>query len=277
MENNISYIMTYDNTEQALIKYASDSVTELIGYRPEELVGKPGFFLFDPIEVEALRQIHISNVMNEKLCSMISYNYRHKNGNFIKLQTIIHYCCDTIASVTWAYDPHSLGFKQRMNSVDEAFEITDKGKLQLTSTGTLPWRPKDLKESMKHSLTVSKRWHEQKVQHEQEPRFHILMNRFSENMNIVYVSNMVMDLLGVHPSDLLGKSIYDVVHYLDRPVVEAQCTSAKSHYVTNRIRFDWLVDIERDIRYPVDSVVTGSTDGLLMVVRLAQKPVKLSA
>lgn len=275
MQGNLSYLMTYDNTEHCKIQYVSESVTDLIGFQPDELIGQLAYAFFDPNEVGALRQIHLSNVMNEKLCSMISYRYRHKNGSFIKLQTICHYCCENLVTVSWIYDPDSLGYKQRMNSVDEAFEVTDKGELQLTSMGSFPWRPNDLKESMKHSLMVSRRWHKERIQHEQEPRFHVILNRYSEQMTIVYVSSMVNTLLGILPGDILGKSIFDVVHCLDRPVVEAQCLSAKSHYVTARIRFDWMVDIDRDVRQPVDSVVSGSTDGLVMVIRLTRNPVQL--
>lgn len=275
MPGDLSFIVVYDNTEQCNLKYVSDSVSEVLGWEPVELVGKPVFTLFDSKEIPSLHQIHTSNVMNEKLCSMISYRYLHKNGHFCKIQTIVHYCFTDLVTVNYVYDSNSIGYKQRMNSVDEAFELTDEGELQLISTGSFPWRPKDMQDSMKRSLMVSKNWYKAQVMHQQEPRFFVLLNRYSELLNIVHVSDTVGELLGVLPNGILGKSLFEMVHPNDRAVVEAQCSSAKSHYVTCRIRFDWVVDQERQLRQPVDSVVSGATDGLVMVIRLAQKPVQL--
>ncbi|CAO3587879.1 unnamed protein product [Absidia cylindrospora] len=196
---------------------------------------------------------------------------------FTKLQSIVHYCYHDLVTINWAYNPESFGHKQQLNSASESFEITDDGELQLTSSGSFPWRPRDMQENMKKSLMVSIRWNKEQIAHQQEPRFYILINRYTELLNIVHVSEIAGELLGgVHPSDLLGKSLYEVVHANDRAVVEAQCDYAKSHYVTSRIRFDWIVDEEKDTRQPVDTVVSGSTDGLVMIIRLAQKPVRFS-
>ncbi|KAI8338903.1 hypothetical protein BC941DRAFT_421531 [Chlamydoabsidia padenii] len=275
MLDNSSFIIIYDNTSTCKVKFITDSVVDVLGWEPMELIGKPVFSLFDSKEIPALHQIHTSNVMNEKLCSMTSYRYLHKSGHFCKIQTVVHYCYSDLVTVNFLYDPNSLGHKQRMNSVDEAFEINEDGELQLVSTGSFPWRPKDLKDSMKHSLMVSTSWNMDRITHQQEPRFFILLNRYSELLTITYVSEMVTELLGIRPADVLGKSVYQVVHPNDRAVVEAQCNSAKSHYVTCRIRFDWLVVEEKEKLQPVDSVVSGSTDGLVLVIRLAQKPVQL--
>ncbi|ORZ11112.1 hypothetical protein BCR42DRAFT_421593 [Absidia repens] len=276
MLDNLSFIATYDNTENCKVEFVTESVTDLLGWQPDEFVGKPAYNLCDPKEIPVLHQVHQANVMNEKLSTMISYRFQHKDGSFVKLQTLVHYAFDHIVSINWIHDVDSLGYKQRLNSVDESFNVTDTGELELTSMGSFPWRPNDMKESMQNSLMVSRYWKKEMIQHEQEPRFHIILNRYSELMTIAYVSSGVTGLLGVLPVDIIGKSIFDVVYARDRPVVDAQCSATKSHYVSARIRFDWLIDADQDLRQPVDSVVSGSTDGLVLVVRLARKPVQLS-
>ncbi|KAI8084969.1 uncharacterized protein BX664DRAFT_338218 [Halteromyces radiatus] len=277
MPSNLSFIVTYDNSELCCIKYVSETATEILGWELDELIGQPVYGYFDPVQIPSLERIHISNVMNEKLCSMVSYRFRHKNGSYVMLQTVVHYCYDTVVTTNWVYDPESVGYRQRMNSVDEAFVVKPNGELELASMGSFPWRPRDLNDSMKYSLKVSQRWNSKsQVEHEQEPRFYLLLNRYSDLMNVVYVSDMISNVLGVQSEDCLGKSLYQLVHPHDRVVVEAQCMAAKSHYVTARIRFDWIVDETKNIYQPVDTIVCGATDGLVMAVRLAPKPINIS-
>lgn len=38
--------------------YVSESISEILGYEPEDLVGKTSYLIFHPDEVELVRQVH---------------------------------------------------------------------------------------------------------------------------------------------------------------------------------------------------------------------------
>jgi PAS domain-containing protein len=44
--------------KQTVFKYVSASITEILGYTPEELIGKSGYLIFHPDEIPYLREIH---------------------------------------------------------------------------------------------------------------------------------------------------------------------------------------------------------------------------
>jgi PAS domain S-box-containing protein len=61
--------------------YCSPSVQELLGYRPEELVGKRNLEIIHPDDVEQLQSREFSDQ------EVLRYRNRHKNGHYIWLET----------------------------------------------------------------------------------------------------------------------------------------------------------------------------------------------
>lgn len=44
--------------EQAVMVYVSESIAEILGYEPQDLVGKTSYLIFHPDEIPLLREIH---------------------------------------------------------------------------------------------------------------------------------------------------------------------------------------------------------------------------
>lgn len=277
MEDEISFIIIYDNSQDCKIKYVTDSVTDVVGWESNDLLNKTGYALFHEKEIAAIRQIHLANVFQQKLSSMVSYRFLHKNGYFVRLETIVNYCYDIVVTTNSLYDEGSLPHKQRMNSIDDAFFVTDNGELELISMGTRILSPDILsrtvaKQQFHHGKAL---WQKQLDSQENEPRFCLILNRYSEEMNVVFATHIATFLVNATIDNILGKSIFDIVSERDQLMVEAQLTSAKSNNIVARVRFEWVIDRDKDLYQPVDAVVTGTTDGLLMIVRLQPKPIQL--
>jgi PAS domain-containing protein len=43
---------------QTVYKYVSDSITEILGYQPQDLIGRSAYEIFHPDEIPYLRDIH---------------------------------------------------------------------------------------------------------------------------------------------------------------------------------------------------------------------------
>ena len=47
-----------DLTLKTTYKYVSDSILDILGYQPEDLIGKSAYLVFHPEEIPYLREIH---------------------------------------------------------------------------------------------------------------------------------------------------------------------------------------------------------------------------
>ena len=61
-------------------KYFSDSVFSVLGYNPDELIGKNAYDYFHPLDIKQISSAHI-NILS-KLTSAV-YRIRHKNGTYV--------------------------------------------------------------------------------------------------------------------------------------------------------------------------------------------------
>ncbi|KAI8066584.1 hypothetical protein BC940DRAFT_302505 [Gongronella butleri] len=277
-EDNIetSYLVIYDNTPSARINYASSSISDVLGYTSEEVLGMSFYQFLHPDDNSSIQKVHMSNVFNEKLSSMISYRLRHKLGYYVKIATVVHYSHEVLLTCNMRFNPDALQYKQWMNTADECFLLTEEENQQASSlslVSTVAQNRASMEDALKRSLQVSRQWTDK---YEPEPRFYVLLNRYSAIMTITFISHMVTKLLGgMPPDDYIGRSIYEVVHPRDRDVVEAQCAAVKSLYVISRVRFDWLIDMRNDVHVSVEAVVSATRDTLVMVVRSVPAPVQV--
>ncbi|KAI9496894.1 hypothetical protein BDB00DRAFT_807710 [Zychaea mexicana] len=266
MANTVpNYISIYDNKATANFIYLSESVSEVLGWTPEEMIGKGAYEFFHPADVNALTKIHSANVMNEKMSSMTAYRTRHKDGHYVVIETLVHYCYDVLMCTNYLYDPTDAGHKIRSNSVDEVFVVNEDGSLELVGA----WN--DSQERMQRSLETRHRWVNNRVAHVQEPRFCLILNRYTEDSTIVFVSQMVEQLVGAQCDQVLGRSLLDFVNERDAQVVLQQLDMVKGSDMIMRIRFEWITDREHGATQPVEAIVGSSNDGLVVVIRLAPR------
>jgi PAS domain S-box-containing protein len=263
MKNN--WITIFDNTPDARFVYVSESVTDHTGWEPEEIIGREAYDLFHPGDHGSLRKVHLANVYNEKMSSMVSYRFLHKDGSYLVVETIIHYCHDVMIGSNYIYDEDSLDHKMRANSVDTVFICLPNGSLQLAGA----WN--DREERMQHALSMDKVWNEHRIKLHQERRFCLILNRFTEVLNIVYASKLATELVSLDIVHAIGKSFYEFVPERDVESLQAQIDMAKKYDMTVRLRFDWLIDREKSFSEPVEAIVSSTDDGLVMVFRLSPR------
>ena len=263
--NTPNYISIYDNTATANFIYVSESVCEVLGWTPDEMVGKGGYQFFHPSDINALTRVHSANVMNEKMSSMVAYRTRHKDGHYVTIETLVHYCYDLLMCTNYLYDPNNVGHKIRSNSVDEVFIVNENGSLELIGA----WN--DSQERMQASLQTHHQWINNRVTHIQEPRFCLILNRYTEDSTIVFVSQMAERLVGVQCDQVLGRPLLDYVSDKDGEVVQQQLDMTKGSDMIMRMRFDWIVNKEDNTTQAVEAIVGSSNDGLVVVIRLASR------
>ena len=72
---------------QGVYTYASPKIRELLGYTPEEVVGRTPFDLMPPGEAERVRAVFNDVVASRQPCYGIENTNRHKDGHLVVLET----------------------------------------------------------------------------------------------------------------------------------------------------------------------------------------------
>jgi PAS domain S-box-containing protein len=260
----INYIAIYDLTPRANFLFVSESVQDVLGFTPEELVGRGGFEITHPDEREALNVVHTSNVKDEHMSSIVYYQCLHKDGHYVHCDSIVHYCYDVIICTNFAVvSPDSIKHKMRINSADEAFTVDKNGVLRLSGA----WN--NSQEKMKNLMASEYPWDisNKLTATQREPRFCLFINRYTSESIIVFATKMCEDLVEVDQFECIGQSLFSYVAPKDKLAVMKQLELSKSCDLISRLRFKWLKPGDRHVQ--VEAVVSCTYDGIVMVVRLA--------
>ncbi|GAA5801124.1 hypothetical protein HPULCUR_006566 [Helicostylum pulchrum] len=255
---DVNCIIIYDNTAQASVLFASESIHDVLGYTPEELTGHPGYRFTHPDEHEALALIHTANVNEQRMSSLTMYRSRHKNGTYVQTDVIIHYCYDSLITTTFiVHSQDCLKRRMRVNSADFAYFIQSDGTIQLN----------DSQEKTKHLRDFKDPWGKDKKLEKktQEPRFCLILNRYTSNCTIVFATKMC-EIVELNQFDCIGKSLYDFISPQDHENVSKQIELSKSNDLISKLRFHWITE-ENKLIY-IEAVVSCTYDGLVMVSRL---------
>jgi PAS domain S-box-containing protein len=92
-ESSMDLIAIHEADAERTFKYVSDASRSMLGYDPEEMIGRSGMFCIHPEDIPAV-QAYIRGQMSGLTPERISYRLQHKNGSIIWADTLTHYVCD---------------------------------------------------------------------------------------------------------------------------------------------------------------------------------------
>ncbi|KAF9179339.1 hypothetical protein BGZ51_006990, partial [Haplosporangium sp. Z 767] len=85
MLHNLNFICFFDLTPEAKFLWASDSITDCVGYTPEEVIGRSAWEFVVPDDVPVSMTTLQENLMNDMVASQLVARMRHKNGTMIPI------------------------------------------------------------------------------------------------------------------------------------------------------------------------------------------------
>lgn len=86
IENSMDGIALLD--PRGLILYASPSTAQILGYASEDLIGKNGFSLMHPDDLERTAELFNRALKNPESTVRTEYRYRHQNGSWLWLEAV---------------------------------------------------------------------------------------------------------------------------------------------------------------------------------------------
>ncbi|KAJ3800891.1 hypothetical protein GGU11DRAFT_334761 [Lentinula aff. detonsa] len=77
----VSFIGIVDFSQEANWIYTTSSVSDLLGYEPHELRGRPSLELVHPDEMERVRKLHYDTIKQDKAACLVYIRMKHKDPN----------------------------------------------------------------------------------------------------------------------------------------------------------------------------------------------------
>ena len=92
-ESSMDLIAIHEADAERTFKYVSDASRSMLGYEPEEMLGRSGMFCIHQEDIPIV-QTYIRGQMMGLAPERISYRLLHKDGSIVWADTLTHYVCD---------------------------------------------------------------------------------------------------------------------------------------------------------------------------------------
>ncbi|KAJ9131176.1 Potassium voltage-dependent transporter [Pleurostoma richardsiae] len=185
-----TFMTIHNLTAEANILFVSDSVTDILGYQPDEVQGKSCFDYFHPDEVPFARSVHSRGVLLDKAAVLHYCRILSQDGRWVSCEccfTVVH---DVLVASTSIY-------RRGEKSQRRAIEAPQIRRIFSCS-------PRDPRYHMLEHL--SPRFKMPPM--EREPRAALILNRFTRNLTVMFATNAVSSILGLTPAQIKHKSFY---------------------------------------------------------------------
>lgn len=187
-----TFITIHDLSLEARILYSSDSIVDILGHTPDEVVNRSCWDFFHPDELPYAKAFHNRGVRLDKAAVLAYCQIRNREGRWVGCE-----CCFTIV-----YDVMVVCtsiYRRGLSSHKRAVEAPIVRRLFSSS-------PKDPRYHMLAHLSAKFKQGEKQQTH--EPRAALFLNRFTRTLTIMYATNGVSEILGISGEEMKGRSFY---------------------------------------------------------------------
>ncbi|KAL9041672.1 MAG: hypothetical protein Q9180_001127 [Flavoplaca navasiana] len=224
-----TFISIHDLSLDARLLYTSHSIVDILGYTPQDVVGKSCWEYFHPDEIPFARAVHGRGVQLDKAAVLNYCQIKNRDGRWVGCECVFTIVHDVIIACTSI-------FRRGVNSQKRATAAPAIRRLFSSS-------PQDPRY---HMLSyISNKFSQEIPRNIHEPRAALFLNRFTRTLTIMYATNGLADVLGITAEQLNGKSFYYCIQ--ENCLKEAiKCLeSAKANDSIAYLRF-WFRDPRQD-------------------------------
>ncbi|CAM1511125.1 Fc.00g086380.m01.CDS01 [Cosmosporella sp. VM-42] len=224
-----TFMTIHNLTPDANILYASESIADILGYYPHEVLGRSCFDYFHPDEVPFARSVHSRGVLLDKAAVLHYARVISRDGRWVSCEccfTIVH---DVLVACTSIY-------RRGEKSERRAIEAPQIRRIFSCS-------PRDPRYHMLEHLSPKFKMPPM----EREPRAALILNRFTRTLSVMFATEAISSVLGVSADMVKNKSFYECIQESSLDDAFNCLESAKANDSIAYLRF-W----SRDPRRPED-------------------------
>ncbi|OBW68523.1 MAG: Signal recognition particle 14kD protein [Aureobasidium pullulans] len=185
---DLTFISIHDLTPDARVLYSSDSIVDVLGWTPDEVVNRSCWEFFSEDELPFAQAFHKKGVQMDKAAVLSYCRVKNKEGQWTGVE-----CCFTIV-----YDVMIVCtsiYRRGSPSQKRAEEAPIIRRLFSSS-------PRDPRYHMLSHISDKFRRPVQKERH--EPRAALFLNRFTRTLTIMYATAGLEEILGIPAESMRG-------------------------------------------------------------------------
>ncbi|KAK8197944.1 uncharacterized protein BKA78DRAFT_247115 [Phyllosticta capitalensis] len=187
-----TFITIHDLSNDAVVLYASDSIVDILGHTPDEVVGHSTWDFFHEEEIPFARDFHRRGVKLDKAAVLAYCRIKNRDGNYVGCECCFSICYDVMVCCTSIY-------RRGMTSQKRAVEAPIVRKLFSSS----------VKDPRYHMLShLSAKFDLGHSDQTHEPRAALFLNRFTRTLTIMYATSGIEQVIGISNDEMKGKSFY---------------------------------------------------------------------
>ncbi|KAG0236555.1 hypothetical protein BGW42_003210 [Actinomortierella wolfii] len=250
-----NFISFHDLTPDANFLWASSSITDCLGYEPEEVVGIPAYSLLVDIgNLGDIKTAHKVNVEEEKVGSQVFTHFTCKDGTTKPCTVMFSLCYDYIVACTTIIDAN-------VNYTEMPSHSSAMAREQATK------KQKEFERIQRHQEAFDKHSHFWRTDNlDPEPRACMILNRFTRSLIIMYASPSSRELFSIDHEALIGKPLLLYIRADDLTSFVVQMDIAKSTTAVAHMRF-WFQSPNCPQEIPCEAMMFGAADGMIMIIR----------
>ncbi|KAF8948210.1 hypothetical protein BGZ47_006010 [Haplosporangium gracile] len=246
-----NFISIHDLSPEGRTLWVSDSITDCLGYTPEEFMRTTTYELLHPDDVERATVTHRENVLNDMVATQIVLRFRAKDGSYVANTSFFSLCYDFIVNCTTIVDP---------SSEFQSIKIHSAAMTRLAGS-----RKEEFERIRRHHEAFSSgAWNTGELA--PEARACMILNRFSRNIGVMYASPSCELILHVDPEEIVGKPFLLFIRADDLAAFVEQADIAKSSTVMTHMRF-WFQSPNCPHEIPIEAMLFGCADGMVAILR----------
>ncbi|KAI5813903.1 hypothetical protein BZA77DRAFT_320143 [Pyronema omphalodes] len=190
---DLTFITMHDNSDEARILYASDSIDDVLGYNPSDVVGQSSFLLFQPESRDEALTHHRKLFTKDTAAELKYCNMKRRDGTFVVCECVFTVVYNVVVSCTSLYK-YTEKSRQRALHAPAISEALSRN-LKDPRFGML--------KHLSSKFTTTNAPH--------EPRCALILNRFTRTLTVMYATIGLQEILGVPAEEVNGKSFYELI------------------------------------------------------------------
>jgi len=216
-----TFMTIHNLSREANILFASESIVDILGFQPEEVIGRSSFDYFHPDEVPNARTIHTRGVQMDKAAVLHYARIRNRDGQWVGCECVFTIVYEVLIACTSIY---------RGDAKNERRAVEAPVIRRLFASS-----PRDPRYHMLEHLSSKFRTPPQASL--LEPRAALILNRFTRTLTVMYATNAVSSILGISPEEFKDKSFYECMQENCLPEAIRCLESAKANDSIAYLRF----------------------------------------
>ncbi|KAK9710320.1 hypothetical protein K7432_008491 [Basidiobolus ranarum] len=245
-----AFIALFNISPQATFSYASESVYDVLGYEPMEILNKNWVEFYHPDEVGSIMGLFLANIRDDVFGAVLTCRMRHKRGHYIPVEIAGVICYDVVvcvfhlqestevARMIHFYSPVQRTLIKYQVSYDQYHRVMSLPDARMEECG---------------EITL-------------EPRICLIIDRFTKQHIIQYASQATNFLLGYEASAMIGTPLLKYVAEQDISLVRDMLLASKSKLKLYRFMFTFKTLLFGEI--PMEAISCSGSESLVLTLRI---------